>query len=648
MFTLNDTSARDTSLADFPAPAGQVIGQAFDDALETNPVPLFMLSRELYGARRAGPRLPRDQALEQAQRSGVAVTVPEDGITQEALGILIQRRRDQAARDLLFSRRDSAAATAGMFAAGFAGALLDPLNVALGFVPVLSGTRYAARLAEAGTAGSRAALRVGIGAAEGLVGAAAVEVPTIALRRDLQDDYSLYDSLANIAFGTVASAAIRGVSGAARDAWLGLARAQEIDRLRAVEPEVWQAMREAAETAQERRFWADLEQGFQRGEGIPPALRDAFRRERFDLESREAADEFAAGMGDYRAERSRIVAAADEAIERRFQRERETLLAAGIEPDEALRQAFARTYPETERRLLSAAEVGALRVSEALLADARARIAQGRGMVLVPRTDAEVAAAISSTTHAQALKAAVAQAIEGRRIDVEPVLRRDPAFGPARMSPAEVRARARVNQAPESMVGADREASRRAAETIVVVRAGPSEATPAKGAPPRAKPPRSREQGEAAAEAAEAAMLRDETQAAHEEFFAALADYSAGAPELLAAGLARADAADVSLVAQALDIDAPRVEALRIQFRGDDAAFVAAIREIVDGRNADGQAREGGQAREPAPGAGAAAGEGPGRDARRGAEAADPEVARAEGYARAYEALGGCARAGEL
>lgn len=506
MFTVNDTAARGTTLFDFPAPSGSVVGAAFDDALETNPVPMFMLSRELTNARESGPRLPREQALEEAKRAGVGVTVPADGITQQALGILIERRRDDAARQVLYARREGVAATAGMFAAGLAGAMMDPVNAAAGFIPILGGTRYAGMLAEASTVGARAGVRLGIGAVEGAVGAAAVEVPTMALRRDLQDDYSLYDSLANIAFGTVASAGLRGVSGAARDAWVGIARARELDALRAVDPEVWQSMRLAAESTQERAFWQDLEVGFQRGVGIPEGMRAAFERDRFEIESRGAADEFGAAMGeerDFRASaHARIAAAADEAIDRRFRREHEKLLAAGMEPDEALRQSFARTFPETERALASAAEIGERRLSEFAAADARSRIAEGRGLILVPRTAGDVQAAISGATHAQALRTAVAQAVEGRVIDVEPVVRRDPAFGQQRASIEVVRERSRANAAPDAKVGADRGASERASEAME---------KPEVAAAPKAKASKDKE-AEKSPELTEAEALRDDAR----------------------------------------------------------------------------------------------------------------------------------------
>lgn len=394
MYTLTDAAPTDQRLVDFPAPAGQVVSGAFDDALETNPVPLYMLSRELNAQRDVGPKLEWWEAQEQAKHAGVKVNVPDEGISQGALAIMIERRKDQASRDLLFARKEGFGATAGMFAAGTAGALMDPLNVTAGFIPVLSGTRYAQALSRAATAGGRAGIRLGVGAAEGAVGSAIVEAPTLSLHGELQDEYSLYDSLANMAFGTFASSGIRGVTGAMRDRWKGIQAARQEDFLRSVDPAEWKAVREAYEQQIERDMFADLEGGFSRGAG----------------------------------------------------------------PDEGLRARW-----EEERD-----------------AAVKERVVQTDANAAVPGP-AEVGAAISDDTHAQALKTAVAQAIEGRRIDVDPVIKQDPVFGQQRMSEGEVRQRAQSNMAPENLVSSDPEASKRADLTIE------TEAPSAK--PGRAEPP---------------------------------------------------------------------------------------------------------------------------------------------------------------
>lgn len=495
MYTLEDSAPSGLSLFDFPAPAGRVTAGAFDDAIETNPVPLFMLSRELNAARARGPRLEYWEATDQAKKAGVKVSVPDDGISQEALGILIERRRDEAARSVLFARREGVPAAVGMFSAGLAGAFMDPVNAAAGYIPILSGTRYAAALERATTVGGRMAVRGGVGAAEGLVGAALVEAPTLALRRELQDEYGLYDSLANVAFGTFASSGLRMVGGAARDRWKGLQAARQEDFLRSVEPSEWAAVRQAHEQSLETGMNADLEGGFARGGGIPDEMASAFAGQRAAAERLKVTDEVISRM------RGRM----SDAEIKRF-----------VDAEERFR-AEAAAPGADDRKLLDAAGIAERKFREMDLAEVRDRLARGEGLIIVPGNERETAAAISDETHAQALKVAVSQAIEGRRIDVEPVVRQDAAFGPQRMGADEVRRRAASNMAPEAKVGADAAASKRADETIKETGAPAAKRGGAEPPPPRGSS-RAEAAGVTASEKrlAEAQALLAETKAAND------------------------------------------------------------------------------------------------------------------------------------
>jgi hypothetical protein len=173
------------------------------------------------------------------------------------------------------------------------------------------------------------------------------------------------------------------------------------------------------------------------------------------------------------------VAAANMAIDRRLERFRQEELAKGVEPDEALLRATRRE--EAERQLLSPAQIAERRFREMDLEEVKRRIERGEGLIVVPKDDREIAAAISHATHAQALRAAVAQAIEGRQIDVEPILKQDPIFGGQRMPVEEVKVRARSNMSPEQKVGADKDASDRARIAVETSRARPESST---GTPP--------------------------------------------------------------------------------------------------------------------------------------------------------------------
>lgn len=86
---------------------------------------------------------------------------------------------------------------------GLAATAADPINLATSFVPVVGPARYASWLSRAGSGVERAAIRAGVGAAEGTVGAALVEPIVYGVAQSEQADYDFYDSFVNLAFGSV-------------------------------------------------------------------------------------------------------------------------------------------------------------------------------------------------------------------------------------------------------------------------------------------------------------------------------------------------------------------------------------------------------------------------------------------------------------
>lgn len=91
--------------------------------------------------------------------------------------------------------------------------MLDPLNVASAFVPVVGEARYASMLAKVG----KWPARLATGAIEGAVGQAMVEPITAAARMQEQADYTMLDALVNIGFGTVFGAGLHSLTGAVAD-----------------------------------------------------------------------------------------------------------------------------------------------------------------------------------------------------------------------------------------------------------------------------------------------------------------------------------------------------------------------------------------------------------------------------------------------
>lgn len=229
---------RRRTMLDIPADRGEVWSAGFGDTSTTNPTNSLIRTEELteqeqgqamvmgpesYLAPDQGraapdtPMLDAQVARERVAGMGLDIKIPDQGIREGALDVLVNRHREQAARQQVLAR------SGGRFmgtqiAASLAASLIDPLNIASAFVPVVGPARYSAMLARASGPLGRAGIRAGVGAVEGAVGAAIVEpFPLIAANMD-QTEYGLSDSLANIALGGVLGGGLHSVGGAVSDA----------------------------------------------------------------------------------------------------------------------------------------------------------------------------------------------------------------------------------------------------------------------------------------------------------------------------------------------------------------------------------------------------------------------------------------------
>lgn len=149
---------------------------------------------------------------------------PQQGYSAAMLDVIIDRKRGELERAATREAAPTAWAPLGL-AAGLGVSLLDPLNVASAFVPVIGEQRALALLGKAGSAWKRAGARAGIGAVEGAAGAAMVEPVIAAARTQEQAEYGMFEALGNIAFGAAFGAALHPAAGAVGD-WLRGRRGQ--------------------------------------------------------------------------------------------------------------------------------------------------------------------------------------------------------------------------------------------------------------------------------------------------------------------------------------------------------------------------------------------------------------------------------------
>jgi hypothetical protein len=205
-----------------PASFAEGFGAQFDDQMTRNPTPSFLRGIERgkyypitdeYGTT-FEPTLPSKMltAQEANDQYGIAGRLKFDADTPEAVAQELKALKvKEIERQETMRRAQAGLGTA--LTAGLAATILDPINIASAFIPVIGEARYAAMVARFGATGARAAR----GAAEGFVGAALVEPIVYVGARQEQADYDAADSLANLAFGTVLGAGLHVAGGAVKD-----------------------------------------------------------------------------------------------------------------------------------------------------------------------------------------------------------------------------------------------------------------------------------------------------------------------------------------------------------------------------------------------------------------------------------------------
>lgn len=211
-----------TYVEELPLGLGESASAAFEQTLRTNPVAsLFRGAEQLYAEyREEAPLIDAQTARGRIKELGLKLTVPDEGIKENVLNLLITRKNEENRLASILDRGpDGFIAGAVEFGASAGASLLDPINVASAFVPVYGQARYTALLANAGTGVGRAGVRARVGAVEGLAGAALVEPIIYGVAQYEQADYTMTDSLEALAFGTVFGGGLHMGVGALGDAF---------------------------------------------------------------------------------------------------------------------------------------------------------------------------------------------------------------------------------------------------------------------------------------------------------------------------------------------------------------------------------------------------------------------------------------------
>ena len=158
-----------------------------------------------FGSDQDSPLLSAEQARAQLRQDGLTFDVPDAGMRESTFNSMRERQFSKRAhQDALARGPDGFLAGATQFTVSLARQAIDPLNIAAAFIPIVGEGRMASMFASAG-AGllARAGVRARVGAIEGAVGTAALEPAMHYFAGQLQEDYTMADSLLNMAFGGI-------------------------------------------------------------------------------------------------------------------------------------------------------------------------------------------------------------------------------------------------------------------------------------------------------------------------------------------------------------------------------------------------------------------------------------------------------------
>ena len=209
-------------LQNLPASLDFSVQASFDESLSVSPsrwLGRYLQQEGVTGDDTSTPLVPVEAAQEYLKAGGFDPSTITEPIHQATLNRLTDRLYEKRAHEDAIARGPGGfMAGAARFGAGLAAQALDPLNVAAGFIPIFRASTIDTLLGAAGTSAlSRAAVRAQVGAVEGAVGTAMLEPGMHFLASQLHEDYTMADSLLNVAFGTVLGGGLHVGVGAVAD-----------------------------------------------------------------------------------------------------------------------------------------------------------------------------------------------------------------------------------------------------------------------------------------------------------------------------------------------------------------------------------------------------------------------------------------------
>lgn len=206
--TVNEQS-QSRYFTDTPTGTLDVLGASFEGAFSENPIASLKRYRNLVKKEYEGRRLSeREWRMSDNYREGLEYY---DRLTDAAAAQLAETYDAREKRKAVLNRANGGFwQGAGQFGVGLAATALDPLNIGLSFVPYYGQARLANMAARSG----KTTMRAVKGGTEGAIGAALIEPLVYGVAKyEQNNDYTLADSLMNVAFGGVLGGGLHAVGG---------------------------------------------------------------------------------------------------------------------------------------------------------------------------------------------------------------------------------------------------------------------------------------------------------------------------------------------------------------------------------------------------------------------------------------------------
>lgn len=206
---LAETTSAQAANTLFSARSGEYFGVLADDVYQNSPTAAFGAWTDLQEAKDNYSYESRMLDPEEANSLyGIKGRLKFDSpIREKAAQLMHQRKYGEIYRQQVLSQGTTMQNVSG-FGVGMAASLLDPLNVASMFVPVVGEARLAQTLGSLGRFAKPAARGI-LGAAETGVVVAALQGPTALLLNEYQADYDMTTALRDTAFAAAAGGVLR-------------------------------------------------------------------------------------------------------------------------------------------------------------------------------------------------------------------------------------------------------------------------------------------------------------------------------------------------------------------------------------------------------------------------------------------------------